>query len=186
MSLTKRIIIGVAAAGIALGGVLLFTAQSNADSTLAVGDQAPNFKLRDENNKPHELSEMKGGVVLLAFYPADFTRGCTIEAHCLTASNADFISRGVTVYGVSVQDSSSHSKFCHTEGIPYTLLADTKHKVSAMYSGLMPVIGLAKRVTFIIDKQGKIVYIDKDVNGHINTCAKDWLTWLDAHPEVTK
>lgn len=187
MSKAKKIILCGLAAACAVGAAFVIGSRAMADGpTLAVGDQAPNFTLQDQDNKPHTLSDLKGKVVLLAFYPADFTSGCTIEAHSLTGANKDLLSRGVQVFGVSVQDATSHSKFCHQEGIPYTLLADTKHKVSEQYSGLIPVVGLAKRVTYIIGKDGKIVYIDTNVNSHINTCGADWVTWLDQHPEVTK
>lgn len=185
MSIGKKIIFGGVAFALAVGAAIIIGSNAKADSPLAVGDAAPNFTLKDQDNKSHELSKLRGKVVLLAFYPADFTGGCTIEAHSLTGANKDLLGRGVQVFGVSVQDSTSHSKFCHQEGIPYTLLADTKHKVSEQYSGLIPVVSLAKRVTFIIGKDGKIVYIDNDVNGHINTCGSDWVTWLDQHPEVT-
>jgi len=186
MSTAKKIIFGGLAIVLAVGAAIIIGSKAKADSPLVAGDAAPNFTLKDQDNKSHELSKLKGQVVLLAFYPADFTSGCTIEAHSLTGANKDLLARGVQVFGVSVQDSTSHSKFCHQEGIPYTLLADTKHKVSEQYSGLIPVVSLAKRVTFIIGKDGKIVYVDNDVNSHINTCGPDWVTWLDQHPEVTK
>jgi peroxiredoxin Q/BCP len=186
LSTGKKIILGGLALGLAIGAAFWTGSKAMADKSLSVGDQAPDFTLPNQDNKPITLSDLKGKVVLLAFYPADFTKGCTFEAHSLTAANKDLLTRGVQVFGVSVQDATSHSKFCHQEGIPYTLLADTKHTVSEQYSGLYPGIGLAKRVTFIIGKDGKIVYIDSNVNRHIQTCGADWVTWLDQHPEVTK
>lgn len=153
---------------------------------LEVGDSAPNFNLPDQNGKHHSLHKLHGHVVLLAFYPADFTGGCTIEAHSLTAANKDLIALGVQTFGISVQDSASHSRFCSKEGIPYTLLADTTRKTSELYSGLIPAFNVAKRVTFIIGKDGKIVYIDPAVDSHINSCGADWVVWLRAHSEVTQ
>lgn len=151
---------------------------------LAVGAVAPGYTLPDQNGKTHTLAQEKGHVVLLAFYPADMTPGCTIEAHMMTAGYKNLKALGVRVYGVSVQDPKSHKQFCEKEGIPYTLLADTKKTTSQAYGVLMP-RGFANRVTYIVGKDGKIAYVDPNVNGHLMTCATDWTTWLKAHPEVT-
>ena len=69
-----------------------------------VGTPAPAYALPDQDGKAHTLADDKGKVVLLAFYPKDFTGGCTLEAHSLTAAYPDLKALGVTVYGVSVQD----------------------------------------------------------------------------------
>ncbi|MBV9850993.1 MAG: redoxin domain-containing protein [Armatimonadetes bacterium] len=150
---------------------------------LPVGAAAPTYSLPDQNGKGHTLAKDRGHVVLLAFYPADFTGGCTLEAHSLTAAYKDLKAQGVRVYGVSVQDSKSHKGFCSKEGIPYTLLADTQKTTSQSYGVLMPQ-GFANRVTYIIGKNGKIAYVDPNVNGHLMTCGRDWSDWLRAHPQV--
>ncbi len=176
-----------------LGGVILVLGAALAQGkhlmdsqTLTVGTAAPAFTLPDQDGKKHKLSQDKGKVVLLAFYPADFTGGCTMEAHSLTAADKDLQSMGVQVYGVSVQDSKSHKGFCTKEGIPYTLLADTKKSAAKSYGVYLAAMGgIANRVTYIIGKDGKVVYVDKDVNSHLSTCGDDWVKWLKAHPDVT-
>ena len=152
---------------------------------LTVGSAAPAYSLPDQNGQLHTLSADQGKVVLLAFYPADFTGGCTIEAHSLTSADKDLKAMGVQVYGVSVQDPKSHAAFCTKEGIPYTLLADTQKTASRDYGVLIPGVGVANRVTYIIGKDGKIAYVDPAVNGHLMTCGPDWVAWLKAHPEIT-
>ncbi len=151
---------------------------------LAAGATAPAFTLPDQNGKTHTLARDRGHVVLLAFYPADFTGGCTIEAHSLTAAYPSLKAEGVTVYGVSVQDPKSHKSFCSKEGIPYTLLADTDRKLTTAYGDLIPGAGIANRTTYIIGADGKVAFVDKNVNGHLNTCGADWAAWVKAHPAV--
>ncbi len=90
----------------------------------------------------------------------------------------------MTVYGVSVQDPKSHKSFCTKEGIPYTLLADTQKKMTTAYGDLIPGAGIANRVTYIIGADGKVAYVDKNVNGHLNTCGADWVAWVKAHPAI--
>lgn len=150
---------------------------------LAVGTMAPNYTLPDQNNKTHTLSKERGHVVLLAFYPADMTTGCTIEAHELSAAYPQLKKMGVRVFGISVQDPKSHKEFCEKDGIPYTLLADTQKTTAQSYGVLMPQ-GFADRVTYIVGKDGKLAYVDPNVNGHLLTCAQDWINWLNAHPAV--
>ncbi len=176
----------IVAALAAIAAVALAQGKKALDAqTLTVGAAAPAYTLPDQNGQTHTLASDAGKVVLLAFYPADFTGGCTLEAHALTAADKDLKALGVQVYGVSVQDPKSHKAFCTKEGIPYTLLADTAKTASKSYGVLIPGAGVANRVTYIVGKDGKIVYVDTNVNGHLNTCGADWVTWLKAHPEVT-
>ena len=151
-------------------------------SAPAVGTVAPNYFLPDQDGQMHTLASDKGKTLLLAFYPADFTGGCTLEAHSLTSAYKDLKALGVTVYGVSVQDPKSHKSFCSKEGIPYTLLADTEKKMATAYGVLIPGVGIANRVTYLIGADGKVAYIDTNVNGHLTTCGEDWVAWVKAHP----
>ena len=180
MTRTILTMLCVAAVALAIHAALA----TSGTGPLAVGAAAPAYSLPDQNGKTHTLANDRGHVVLLAFYPADFTGGCTIEAHALTAAYKDLKAQGVRVYGVSVQDQASHKGFCTKEGIPYTLLADTKKTTSQDYGVLMP-LGFANRVTYIIGKDGKVAYVDPSVNRHLNTCGADWSAWLKAHPELT-
>ena len=149
-----------------------------------VAAAAPAYSLPDQTGTIRTSAENKGKVTLLAFYPADFTGGCTMEAHSLSSSYKDLKTMGVAVYGVSVQDPKSHQAFCSKEGIPYTLLADTQHKMAADYGVLIPGANIANRVTYIIGADGKVAYVDSNVNSHLNTCGDDWIAWIKAHPAV--
>ena len=184
--LTQTLAFGAAATAI-VAAVAFGQAQAKMnDAAPAVGSPAPAYSLPDQTGATRTSAENKGKVTLLAFYPADFTGGCTLEAHSLSASYKDLKALGVQVYGVSVQDPKSHQAFCTKEGIPYTLLADTQHAMSADYGDLIPGANIANRVTYIIGADGKVAYVDKDVNSHLNTCGDDWVAWIKAHPAVSE
>ena len=82
-----------------------------------------------------------------------------------------------------MQSAASHAAFCHSFGIPYTLLADTDKTMSAAYGVLDtgPLGGNSKRVTFIVSPGGKIIHVDSDVDSHLTSCATDWIKWARAN-----
>lgn len=174
-----------AAATAAVAAIAFAQAKAKIEAAAPVVTKpAPAYSLPDQNGTLRTSAENKGKVTLLAFYPADFTSGCTLEAHSLSSSYKDLKAMGVQVYGVSVQDPKSHKAFCTKEGIPYTLLADTQHKMAADYGVLIPGANIANRVTYIIGADGKVAYVDGNVNSHLNTCGDDWIAWIKAHPAV--
>src|SRR5579884_2553432 len=122
------------------------------------GQPAPAFTLNNQEGKPVSLSDFKGKWVVLYFYPKDFTKGCTIEAHSFQKDLKAFAAANAVVLGVSVQDAGSHKDFCAKEGLNFKLLADTDRKVSEAYDSVMN-FGVAKfsaRHTFLIDPKGVV------------------------------
>jgi len=185
MKRIKQALLLGAAATATIAAVAFTQAKAKIEAAApAVSHLAPAYSLPDQNGTVRTSAENKGRVTLLAFYPADFTGGCTVEAHSLSSSYKDLKAMGVQVYGVSVQDPKSHKAFCTKEGIPYTLLADTQHKMAADYGVLIPGANIANRVTYIIGADGKVAYVDGNVNSHLNTCGDDWIAWIKAHPAV--
>ena len=185
MKQLQKISLVVATVTVAVAAFAFAQAKGKIEASApTVGATAPSYFLPDQDGRMHTLASDKGKPILLAFYPADFTGGCTLEAHSLSAAYPELKALGVTVYGVSVQDPKSHKSFCSKEGIPYTLLADTQKKMAAAYGVLLPGIGIANRVTYLIGANGKVAYIDKDVNGHLFTCGADWVSWVKAHPQA--
>ena len=185
MTRIKQTIFFAASASVAVAAIAFGQAKQAMDASApTVGAAAPAYSLPDQDGKTHTLASDKGKVVLLAFYPKDFTGGCTIEAHSLSAAYPALKAEGVTVYGVSVQDAKSHKSFCTSAGIPYTLLADTQKTMTTAYGDLIPGAGFANRVTYIIGADGKVAFVDKNVNGHLNTCGADWVAWVKAHPAI--
>jgi thioredoxin-dependent peroxiredoxin len=140
------------------------------DKAPAVGTAAPDFTLNSQDGKPVSLHDFRGKWVVLYFYPKDFTSGCTTEAHNFQRDVTQYEQKNAIILGVSMQDESSHQKFCAKEGLSFKLLADTKHEVSTQYDSVMN-LGIAKlsaRHTFLIDPQGKVekVWLDVKADKH--------------------
>ncbi len=130
--------------------------------SLKVGDIAPDFEAIDQNGNKIRISERKGRVTVLYFYPKDFTPGCTTEACNFRDNFSEFSKRGIDVIGVSVDTENSHKKFADKLNIPFLLLSDKNKEIARKYNVLG--VATAKRVTFIIDKEGKIAHIFEKVS----------------------
>ena len=132
---------------------------------LKVGDNAPDFSLTDERGFPVNLKDYLGKkTVILYFYPKDFTPGCTKEACSFRDEYKAFEAKGAVVIGVSVDSVKSHAKFSEKYELPFAILSDSQKEVANKY-GVLGLGGmLAKRVTFIIDKEGRIAAVFPKVN----------------------
>jgi peroxiredoxin Q/BCP len=134
---------------------------------LAVGSPAPAFTATSHSGEKVELAKLKGKNVVLYFYPKDDTPGCTKEACDLRDNWAKLQAAGVVVFGVSTQDNTSHKAFVEKHKLPFQLLPDEKGELAQKYA--VPVVGgKAKRITYLIGKDGKIKYVWPKVNpvGH--------------------
>jgi len=136
---------------------------------LKIGDKAPDFSLLDEHGRPVSLKDQLGkNVVVLYFYPKDFTSGCTTEACSFRDNYKPYREKGAVVIGVSLDSVESHKKFSEKYALPFTILSDNRKEVAKAY-GVLGTGGLmAKRVTFIIDKDGTIarIFPKVDVKNH--------------------
>ena len=127
---------------------------------LNVGDMAPDFSLLDEKGRLVSLKDyLRKSVVVLYFYPKDFTSGCTAEACSFRDNYKPFEEKGAIVIGVSVDSVESHESFSQKYNLPFDILSDAKKEVAKAYGALGFGGLLAKRVTFIINKEGKITHI---------------------------
>jgi len=135
---------------------------------LKVGDVAPDFTLVDERGFPVSLKSLLGKIVVLYFYPKDFTPGCTKEACSFRDNYKNFEERGAVVIGVSLDSAESHSKFSKKYDLPFTLLSDGQKDAARKYGVLGLGGAMSKRVTFVIDRNGKIaaVFPKVDVKQH--------------------
>jgi thioredoxin-dependent peroxiredoxin len=135
---------------------------SGASAALKPGDQAPDFKLSDADGKEHALNDYRGSIVALYFYPKNDTPGCTKQGCSLRDGFSDLKEKNVVVLGISYDDIASHKKFREKYNLPFTLLSDADKTVAKAYG----VAGLvfAKRVTYIIDHDGKILHIIEKVD----------------------
>lgn len=132
-----------------------------------VGKKAPDFTLMDQNDKKVSLRDFRGMWVVLAFYPVDMTSGCTLQNRAYTKALDDMTALGAKVLTVSGQDSASKRLFCAKESLTHTLLSDTLGSVIHAYGvareGSDAKTPIAKRNTFYINPEGKIVAVDTKV-----------------------
>ncbi|MEM8815827.1 MAG: peroxiredoxin [Pseudomonadota bacterium] len=124
---------------------------------LTAGSRAPEFVLSDETNSPVALSELLAdGALILYFYPADFTPGCTKEACSIRDMHEAIQSAGLRVAGVSPQDADSHARFRDQHRLPFTLLCDPDKRVIKLYDVDGPFGMGVRRVTYLIEPNGDI------------------------------
>lgn len=173
-----RLVILLAATTVA-ASVLMGQAPAPPKTHLKVGDVPPDFTLPSTAGKPVTLSELKGQKnVVLAFYPAAFTGGCTKEMTSYGANLGKFEEADTVVFGISTDNTPSQRVFAEQTGAKFAMLSDfLNRKVSKDYGVLMEGRGLANRATFVIDKEGKIAYIEEgqsavDISGATMACSR--------------
>lgn len=125
---------------------------------LATGELAPDFELPDQDGRKRRLGDLLGGrPLILYFYPADFTPGCTREACDLRDLHTRILSAGLRVVGVSPQSPESHRRFRDEHSLPFMLLSD-QDKVAIKAFGVDGPLGIGvRRATFLIDGKRRIV-----------------------------
>ena len=124
---------------------------------LKVGDQAPAFTLPDDRDIATRLADIRrNGPLILYFYPADFTPGCTREACSLRDLQQDFKTSGVSVYGVSPQSTESHRRFRDQYQLPFRLLSDPDKQVITLYGAQGPLGIGVQRISYLINTAGRI------------------------------
>ena len=129
------------------------------------GAKAPLFEAQDQNGTLVRLADFQGkAAVVLYFYPKDDTPGCTAQACSLRDGFAAIKAAGAVILGVSADTSQSHKAFAEKFHLPFSILADPDKRIIGAYGVKWPLLGIAKRVTFIIDKGGIIRHIVREVN----------------------
>ena len=119
---------------------------------LRTGMRAPEFTLPDQTGSDVSLTSLlNDGPLILYFYPADFTPGCTREACAIRDIYGQLHRAGITVAGVSPQSAESHRAFTESYQLPFTLLADADKSVIRMYDVVGPLGIGVRRATFLID-----------------------------------
>ncbi len=130
---------------------------------LEIGTKAPEFNLPDQNGQVHKLSDYKGQKVILYFYPADMSPGCTNQACSFRDMYPQIREKGAVVLGVNADTVESHKKFETEHGLPFLLLSDPEKIVLQEYDVWKersmfgkPVMGI-ERSTYLIDEEGVII-----------------------------
>ena len=126
---------------------------------IKVGDNAPDFTLKDQDQQDVKLSEFRGKKnVVLAFYPLDWSPVCTGENKCLTDDFPNFQSANAEVFGVSADSFFSHKAWADSLGLKHRLLSDMHRSVCKSYGLYFEPLNCSKRATVIVDKNGKVAY----------------------------
>ncbi len=130
-----------------------------------IGQEAPAFKLKNQKNEWIDLKSLKGKNIILYFYPKAMTPGCTVQACGLRDKKQSFSQLDTIILGISPDDPMKLEKFIERENLNFDLLSDPEHLVAEKYGvwGLKKFMGReymgVLRVTFIIDKTGKVVNV---------------------------
>jgi peroxiredoxin Q/BCP len=124
------------------------------------GSAAPDFTLPDGDGVSFSLSEQRGKVVVLLFYPGDETPVCTRQMCSVRDRWEDYSATGAEVVGISTNTVESHKSFAEHHNLPLRLLADVDRKVADMYGAQSLIPGKVARSVFVIDADGVIRYRD--------------------------
>jgi thioredoxin-dependent peroxiredoxin len=151
------------------------------DRRLEPGDEAPDFTLADADGEQVSLSSLRGQQVIVYFYPAAMTPGCTKEACDFRDSIQSLAAAGVTVLGISPDKPAKLAKFRDRDSLNFPLLSDPDHKVEQAYGayGQKTLYGKTTvgviRSTFVVDGEGKIAhaYYNVKATGHVARLRKD-------------
>lgn len=132
---------------------------------LQIGDNIPEFSVKDNQGKIFNSSSVIGKPVVYYFYPKDNTPGCTAQACSFRDQYQDFKDLGAEVIGISSDTVSSHQKFINQYKLPFVLLSDSDKKIRTLFGVKSDLFGLLPgRVTYIVDKNGKIIFIFNSMN----------------------
>ena len=123
-----------------------------------IGQEAPNFALKDGDGNTWTLSDHRGKTVVLMFYPGDNTPVCTAQLCSVRDHWTEYQATGAEVVGISTDTVESHKGFAEKNSLPLRLLSDADRKVSEMYDMKSWLPGRSARGIVVIDKDGKIAY----------------------------
>ena len=152
-----------------VAGSMLFTAAALQAAMPKVGESAPRFTGQDQDGRTVKLGDLMGRkVVLLYFYPKDFTSGCTQEACGFRDRMSELQQDNVEVIGVSFDTAESHQKFVAQYNLNFRLLADPDGKIADAYGAKWDDRKMARRVSFLIGLDGKIVHVTDAANPDVH------------------
>jgi peroxiredoxin len=173
---------------IAIAATLLLLSGLPAEAALKVGDKAPDFTAQASlGGKEFNFSladALKNGPVVLYFYPAAFTKGCTIEAHDFAEATGKFKALGATVIGVSHDNIATLDKFSVSEcRSKFAVAADPDGKVISAYDTKIPLMPYSSRTSYVIAPDGKILmeYSAMNPDQHVAKTMAAVQTWKSAH-----
>src|SRR5271163_245701 len=169
----KMLTIGLVAIAVIIVAVVALRPRIARAELVKEGEIAPPFTTQmvtGDNEAPVSLADFHGKKVILYFYPKDETSGCTKEACAFRDGYARFTDAGLVVLGCSVDSADAHKDFIRKNSLPFPLLLDPDKKIAKAYGAAngIPILGLDRRITYVIDENGKVlkVYPSVDPSTH--------------------
>lgn len=149
--------------------IILLRPRAAIAALLKVGDPAPDFStdaILGDQSIPVKLSDYRGRTLVLYFYPKDNTPGCTKEACAFRDGFEKFLQAGIAILGCSTDSADSHRAFIKKNRLPFPLLLDPDKKIATAYGAAngIPILGLDKRVTYVIGPNGRILKVYPEVD----------------------
>ena len=173
-----------------LGAVLSLSCIGSAVAALKDGAPAPDFTTQASLGgkvTPFALHEaLKQGPVVLYFYPAAFTKGCTIEAHEFADAVDQYKALGATVIGVSHDDIATLNKFSVSEcRSKFAVTADPDRSIMTAYDATLPLLKNANRVSYVIAPDGTVIYsfTSMSPDQHVHNTLQALQQWVSQHPK---
>ena len=123
---------------------------------IEIGERAPDFSAETSDGRRVRLSELHGRPVVLYFFPAAFTPGCTAQAIRFRDNYADLQALGAEVVGISTDELEQQCRFAKAQSVQFPLVGDADRRISRDFGVLWPLIGRDKRVTFVLDEAGVV------------------------------
>ncbi len=151
--------------------------------SVEIGETAPDFELKDQTGQPVRLSDYRGKkAVVLVFYPLTFTGVCESEMCGIRDSIEAFRNDDVETLAVSVDSAPTHQRWAHEQGFDFPLLSDfwPHGEVAQTYGVFEDALGIAARATFVIDRDGTVVYTDRNPIPE----ARDQQAWKTALADI--
>lgn len=170
-------ILPLALAALLIAGVPVVAAQSRSDKAITVihggpevGRRAPDFSLPWANREgigpieaPYQLASDRGKTVVVAFYPRDFTKGCTAQLRTFAQQYDSLFGPEVVVVGISVDSVQTHGRFAASLGLPFRLLSDPDQRVAKQYASKDP-DGYNRRTVYVIGPDGRVKFRNLSFN----------------------
>jgi len=181
--------VGICLVALAAIMPIVLSARAARAALLKDGQEAPPFSTEmvvGDQLQPVKLSDFRGKTVVLYFYPKDDTPGCTKEACSFRDGFALFHQAGMVILGCSIDGADAHKAFIKKYGLPFPLLLDPGKKIATAYGAAngIPILGLNKRITYVIDGDGKIIRVYPKVDPGIH--AAEIIKELDVRQAATR
>lgn len=126
---------------------------------LAIGEKLPDFEVDSTDGTKVSSRSLRGRIAVVYFFPRAFTPGCTSETKAFRDEYPGLVAAGAEIVGVSTDSHLKQCKFAEWAGVAFPMIGDERGVVGRLFGVLWPLVGLAKRVTFVADREGIVRHV---------------------------